>query len=341
MTLSYVGTEGHRLLSSRSANPGSPALCQQLAQQGAIAVGTSNTTCGPGNENLVYALPGGGFQPGTRLTFPGVNDPTLGPVVAIGNDSYFITSGQSSYNSAQVNYRHTSDRLQVLLAYTYSKAMDNSSGYGEQMNPIDPRKSIGLSAFDSTNNFTVSYNYSLPIDHWLPSNRLTRGWAISGITTFATGLPITLVETDDHSLLGTAFGGPIVLPVDTPDQVAPVKIMDPRTINPTTQGHYYFTAASFAPSAIGLEGNANRRFFHGPGINNWNMAFHKATPITERVNLEFRAELFNIFNHTQFIAPSSIGLCGGVTTCDQVPSFGAITQAAPPRIGQLSLKLSF
>jgi len=319
LTLSYVGTQGHRLLSSRSANPGNPALC--LATPG----------CGPGGENNVY-----GSVIGTRTNFPGVVDSTLGPIVPFGNDSYFITAGQSSYNSAQVNYRHTSDRLQLLLGYTYSKAMDNASGYGEQMNPIDPRISRGLSAFDSTHNFVVSYNYSLPFDKWLGSNRLTRGWAISGITNFSTGLPITLVETDDHSLLGTAFGGPIVLPVDTPDNVASVKIMDPRQ-----PGHYYFSPASFAPSAIGLEGTARRRFFHGPGINNWNMAFHKATPITERVNLEFRAELFNIFNHTQFVAPSGIGLCGNVTNCSQLSSFGQITRALDPRIGQLSLKLSF
>lgn len=75
----------------------------------------------------------------------------------------------------QQDYRHTSDRLQVLLAYTYSKAMDNASGYGEQMNPINPRISRGLSAFDATNNFTVNYNSSLPIDKWLRANRPTRG----------------------------------------------------------------------------------------------------------------------------------------------------------------------
>jgi hypothetical protein len=71
------------------------------------------------------------------------------------------------------------------------------------------------------------------------------------------------------------------------------------------------------------------------------MAFHKATPITERVNLEFRAELLNIFNHAQVVAPSSIGLCGGVSNRSQQSSFGQITQAQAPRIGQLSLKLSF
>jgi hypothetical protein len=329
LTVSYVGTQGHRLLSSRSANPGSPALCLQLASEGATEVGVSPpTTCGPGQENAVYQLPGGGFQPGTRLNFPGVTDPTLGPIVPIGNDSYFITAGKSSYNSAQINFRHTSGRLQTLLAYTYSKSLDTSSGYGEQFNPVNPNLSRGLSAFDATHNFVVSYNYVLPIDLLGGPKKLTSGWTISGITSFATGLPVTLVETDDHSLLGTAFGGPIVLPVDTPDQVAPLHIMNPRD----TPNHLYFNPGAFAPSAIGLEGDARRTFFHGPGVNNWNLALHKDTRLNERLNLQFRADFFNFFNHAQFATPS--GILSG--------TFGQVTQTSQlPRTGQLSLKLDF
>ena len=319
LTISYVGTEGHRLLSSRSANPGSPSLC--LATPG----------CGPGGENNVYSPPSG-LVLGTRFPFHGVVDPTLGPIVPFGNDSYFITAGTSSYNSAQVNYRHTSGPLQLLLGYTYSRSFDDSSGYGEQINPINPRLSRGLSAFDATNNFVVSYNYALPFDHFGGSRYLTHGWALSGITRFTTGLPVTLVETDDHSLLGTAFGGPIVLPVDTPDQVAPVQIMNPRA----STSHYYFNPSAFASSAIGLEGDSRRRFFHGPGINNWDMALVKNTRLTESTNLEFRAEWFNLFNHTQFLAPS--GIFAG---SNSLGNFGQVTAAASPRIGQLSLKLNF
>jgi hypothetical protein len=325
LTVSYVGTQGHRLLSSESANPGSPSVCLGLSQASEVMSGTA--TCGPGGENNVYYPAAGGTVIGTRQNFPGVNDPTLGPIVPIGNDSYFITAGKSSYNSAQVDYRHTSGRLQMLLGYTYSKSLDNSSGYGEQFNPITPSASRGLSAFDATHNFVVSYNYELPIDRFGGPKRLTNGWGISGVTSFSTGLPVTLVETDDHSLLGTAFGGPIVLPVDTPDQVAPLQIMNPRN----TANHLYFNPSAFAPSAIGSEGDARRRFFHGPGINNWNMAFTKATPLSDRINLQFRAELFNIFNHTQFITPS--GILSG--------TFGQVTQAQAPRIGQVSLKLNF
>jgi hypothetical protein len=334
VTLSYVGTQAHRLLSSESANPGSPSLCLQLAAEGAIAVGTTNVTCGPGNENLVYALPGGGFQPGTRLNFPGTTLPGGTPIVPFGNDSYFITAGSSSYNSGQINYRHTSGRLQTLIGYTYSKAFDDSSGYGEQINPINHRLSRGLSAFDSTHNFVASYNYLLPLDKLEGPKRLTNGWAISGITKFSTGLPVTIVETDDQSLLGTAFGGPITLPVDTPNLVGPLDITNPRKT-----GGQYFSPAAFAPSALGTEGDSRRRFFHGPGINNFDFAVVKNTAINERFNLQFRGEFFNIFNHTQFLTPSGItGFSGGVATSS---SFGQVPGTLPGRIGQLSLKLNF
>jgi hypothetical protein len=320
VTISYVGTQGHHLLSSQSANPGIPSLCLALAAAG----------CGPGGENNIYTL-GGVTTAGTRGPFsaPYRNTPVNGNyLVPFGNDSYFITIGNSVYNSAQINYRHTTHRSQVLLGYTFSKALDDASGYGEQINPYDPKLSRGLSAFDSTHNFVLSYSYTLPFDKLGGPKRLTNGWQVSGITRFATGLPVTLVETDDHSLQGTGFGGPIILPADTPQATSvPLGIANPRT-----NGEFYFNPAAFTSSSIGQEGNVDRRYFHGPGINNFDFALLKGTPLTERVNLEFRAEFFNIFNHAQFVTPS--GILGA-------SNFGQITVANTPRIGQLSLKLNF
>lgn len=353
VTLSYVGTQGHHLLLAKSANPGNPALCLQLAALG----------CGPGGENNIYIRPDNSFALGTRSVLPGVVLPAgtdigasactagsnstsncvlpngLTGIVPFGNDSYFRTIGNSAYNSAQINWRHTSGRLQTLLGYTFSKAIDLASGFGEQVNPVNPKLSRGLSAFDSTHNFVVSYNYRLPIDKLGGPKRLTNGWEISGITRFSTGLPITLVETDDQSLLGTSFGGPIPLSMDTPNLVAPVKKLDPR--NSACPGPcLFFDPSSFQGSALGQEGTANRRFFHGPGVNNWDFDVLKNTQINERFNLQFRAELFNIFNHVQFIAPSQIGL-SNFNPASTTASFGSITVAAPPRIVQLSLKLNF
>jgi len=338
LTVSYVGTQGHRLLLAKSANPGSPALCLQLRAENAIILGSSPpATCGPNLENAIYQLPGGGLQGGSRTPLNqgvspnGVVTLASGPTVAFGNDSYFSTIGNSAYNSGQINWRHTSGRLQTLLGYTFSKAIDLASGFGEQVNPVNPKLSRGLSGFDSTHNFVFSYNYSLPFDMLGGPKRLTNGWAISGITRFATGLPVTLVETDDQSLLGTNFGGPIPLNGDTPNLVAPVHTLDPRKSACPGAACLFFDPSSFQSSALGQEGNANRRFFHGPGVNNWDFAVLKNTQLNERFTLLFRAELFNICNHAQFLGPS------GVTSS----SFGSVSFAAPPRIAQLSLKLNF
>jgi hypothetical protein len=349
LTVSYVGTQGHKLLASQSANPGNPALCLSVAAQG----------CGPGGENNIYLRPDGSSVLGTRGPFGGVTLPagqTVGApacvvgsnpnsgcvlpggqtgIVPFGNDSYFVTAAYSAYNSLQINWRHTSTRAQLLLGYTFSKSLDNSSGYGEQFNPINPRISRGLSAFDSPNNFVVSYSYNLPFDKLEGPKRLTNGWQISGITRFATGLPVTIVENDDHSLLGTSFGGPITLGVDTPNLVGPLNITDPRKT-----GGIYFSSAAFAASAIGVEGNANRRFFHGPGINNWDMALLKTTQLTERLNLQFRGELYNVFNHAQFLTPSGI-ITYNLQGQPNPNNMGLVPGTTPGRIGQLSLKLNF
>jgi hypothetical protein len=155
-------------------------------------------------------------------------------------------------------------------------------------------------------------------------------------------LPVTLVETDDQSLLGTSFGGPITLPVDTMNfNGGSVGITDPRK----SAGRFYFNPAAFSQAALGSEGTANRRFFHGPGVNDWDMALLKDTRLTERIDLQFRAEFFNIFNHTQFGQPSGIANSFALdpTSGLNIPtgSFGQVNSAAPPRIGQVGLKLNF
>ncbi len=141
LTVSYVGTQGHRLLSSISANPGIPSVCLSLAAAG----------CGPGGENNIYTAADGTVTAGTRGPFsaPYRNTPVNGVfIVPFGNDSYFATIGNSAYNSVQIDWRHTSGRLQTLVGYTFSKSLDDSSGYGEQINPVNARLSRGLSAFD-------------------------------------------------------------------------------------------------------------------------------------------------------------------------------------------------
>ena len=314
LTVSYVGTQGHHLLSSLEANPGDPALCLSVSQLSQVMPGTS--TCGPNGENGVYSPISGGTINGTRAPF-GQN---------FTSDGYFITKGQSSYNSLQLSARQRISSLEFLAGYTYSKSLDNASGYGEQINPLDPGQRA-LSAFNVKHNFVVSYNYKLPFDRLHAPSRIVSGWSLTGITRFSTGTPVTLTEQDDNSLMGTSGAGAISLPVDTPNFTpGALKITDPRS------GRPYFDTSLFSPETLGHLGTGRRRFFASPGLNNWDAALLKDTAIEGAVNMEFRAELFNAFNHAQFGQPD-----GNVNSA----TFGLITTANAPRIMQLSVKLLF
>jgi len=346
LTLSYVGTQAHRLLSDQEANPGSPAICLALQQYG----------CGPNGENNNYLLPAGVAAPaaavaaGIVTTAPcasgsGTCNEVVGtrtglvPNLATGtmnftSDGYFITNGVSAYNSLQVNVRHTAKSFTFLAGYTYSKSLDDSSAYGEQVNPFNHKLSRALSAFDQTHNFVLSYAYNLPFEKLGGPKRLTAGWQLSGITRFATGLPVTLYETDDNSLLGTANSGPLPIGMDTPLFTGTsIHRQNPRSSATAS----FFDASQFVPEPIGTLGSP-RRFFHGPGQNNWDMALLKDTRLSETTRLEFRAEFFNLFNHTQFSAVN--GNISGAGTTTQF-GFGDAQSTQQARIGQLSLKLLF
>jgi hypothetical protein len=221
-----------------------------------------------------------------------------------------------------------------LAGYTYSKSLDDSSAYGEQVNPFNHKLSRALSAFDQTHNFVFSYSYNLPFDKLGGPKQLTNGWQLSGITRFATGLPVTMYETDDNSLLGTAVAGPLPIGMDTPVFIGTsIHKENPRSSSNAS----FFDASQFVTEPIGTLGS-RRRFFNGPGSNNWDMALLKDTRLSETTKLEFRAEFFNLFNHTQFSAVN-----GNISGAGQQTPFGfgdaLSTQEA--RIGQLSLKLLF
>lgn len=347
LTVSYVGTQGHRLLADLNSNPANPALCLFLSDPANVDT-TVSSACGPFGEDSMYVLNPGVTPPAGAFSFTGTvgNDtcPAGRNCVAgtrrvinpafLGSNGYFITMANSGYNALEVSLRHSSQRAAMLLAYTYGKAMDNASSWGpgvgdaaEEINPVNPRLSRSLSAFDLTHNFVVSYSYELPFDKILPANRLTSGWTITGITRYSTGLPVTLNEQDDNSLLGTNSTGPTSSVVDTPNFTpGPLNFTNPRS------GQPYFNISLFTPEATGQLGNANRRFFHGPGIANWVFGLLKDVHLTESKRLEFRAEFFNIFNHAQFNLPN-----GDIISSD----FGKIHSAREPRIGQLAMKLLF
>jgi hypothetical protein len=221
---------------------------------------------------------------------------------------------------------HNTGSLSFLGGYTYSKCIDNASGLQDSTYPFNPRLSIGLCNFDVTQNFVFSYEWALPFDKLASSGlakALIGGWRLSGIINFATGLPITLSENDDNALIGAN-----AVPVDVPNFSGGTVLAD---TNPR-HGNAYFHTSLFSNEQLGQFGNSRRRFFHGPGINNFNMALAKNTNLTETKELQFRIEAFNLFNHAQFTNPT------GEINSSQ---FGLVTLARDARILQLGLKFLF
>jgi hypothetical protein len=320
VSASYTGTQGHRLLVMLEANPGDPALCLSLSQPSAVAPGSA--TCGPFGESNVFTTAAGQVINGTRGP--------LGP--NFGSDTDQATIGKSNYNALQVSVRHRSGRLDLSAGYTYGKSMDDSSNLGEEVNPINPNLSYALSSFDVRHNFVVSYNYRLPVENlFRVSNRWTNGWELSGITHYSTGLPVTLVNYGDNSLLGAEPNGINNYGIDEPDYLG-----GPLDLNHNPRnGQPYFNVAQFTDNALGTPGNAKRRFFSGPGLDNYDMALLKNVSVTESKTLQLRLEAFNVFNHAQFFGPQSVdGNIGSAT-------FGQVVNADPPRLVQLGAKFIF
>jgi hypothetical protein len=319
LSINYAGSVGRHLLTNEELNPGSPSLCLSLSQTSEVAPGTQ--TCGPSGEDSTYTRSNGTVVKSTR-PFLGSEGFSSTPMIR--------SIGYSNYNSLQVTLNHVSKIANFLAAYTWSKSLDNSSSISDQgVNPFDPQFSYGLSSFDVTNNVVVSYNihphFGDPAHGgW---SRLIGGWELTGITRLSSGFPVLISESDDRSLLGV--DGVINGSFDVPNYT-------PGSLNlghrpPSTQP--YFNTGLFSQDALGQLGNSNRRFFHGPGIINFNTALVKNTPITEGISTQFRAEFFNVFNHPQFENPG-----GNISSAS---TFGIITSAGDPRIGQLALKIIF
>ena len=307
-TVRYAGAQAHHLLVLISANPGDPALCLSLNRPQDVAPGTA--TCGPFGESGVYTTAAGTVVQGTRTAL----SPQFAAV------TYQKTIGNSNYNSLEATLRLSRGPLDLLAGYTYGKSLDQSSSLSEAVNPTNPNLDKAPSAFDLRHNFVASGDWKLP-----------RGFSLSGVVRFSTGMPVTLYNNNDTSLLGTIPNGINNNGVDTPNYT-PGNLsvnLNPRNGRPA------FNTALFSLPELGQIGTADRRFFYGPGMANADLALHKNVNIGERRSLELRIEAFNALNHAQFFGPAAVN--GNITS----PSFGTVTDAAPPRLVQLAAKFQF
>jgi hypothetical protein len=263
------------------------------------------------------------------------------------------TIANSAYNSFQASLdKRFAHGLQFTAAYTFSKSFDEASSFEGILNPVDPARSRSLSNFDARHRIVLSYYWELPKSKYRGfGGQVLNGWALSGITTFQTGFPIRITSSADNELM---YSFDFELPGE-PDLLAPF-----RTLKPQSNGNYFFDQNSFTenatvapdpttntivncsqsivngcydPSLLGRIGSAPRTICCGPRISNTDFALLKTFKISETRRVDFRAELFNIFNHTQFFNPDGNSSDGA--------QFGQVTQARDPRLVQFALKFFF
>jgi hypothetical protein len=180
------------------------------------------------------------------------------------------------------------------------------------------RAEWALSSFDRTHVFTSSFVWELPFGQHLSGapRQVLKGWEISGIVSFQSGNPLTITIPSDRA--GTGGSG------ERPNIIGPLDRLMSLS--------QWFTTSAFGLPALGTFGNAGRSLVRGPGINDWDVSFIKKTQLFERTTLQFRAEFFNLFNHSQF---------SGVGTTLNSSTFGQVTSARNPRVSQLALRLVF
>ena len=319
LAVSYVGNQGHRIPAVASVNLGNSALCLSLPG------------CGPFGEDTTYTNAAGQNIYGTRVGQSSIG-PRVGQGPNYGENTSDSSLANSNYNALETTLRYQRGGSQFLLSYTYAKSIDQGSNIGEQLNPIDPRQSRAISAWDQKHSFVASYSWAIPVEAvFRKSNRLTADWSLSGTTRFASGFPVTLYDNSDNSLLGTLGNGVNNYLLDTPQYLP-----GPLKINTNGRnGKPAFNTALFPEENLGQLGNAKRRVFYGPGINNFDLTLQKNVRVAESKYLEFRVEAFNAFNHAQFYGPASVD--GQV----EDPNFGQIVSAATPRLVQLAAKFNF
>lgn len=294
LEVAYVGSKGTKLLSARDINQGVP-----------------NAT---------------GF--------------VFRPVPQFDDINILESRANSNYHSLQTRFQQRlSKGFSVLASYTWSKSIDDASNFftsaGDPNFPQDSfntRAERGRSNFDVRHRLSVSYSYDLPFgkgraflsdNGWLTT--VLTGWETYGIVTLQSGRPFTVALLSDIDNSGTGRSSLGFGANDRPNIVG-----DPSLANRTPER--WFNTAAFAFSPPGTFGNAGRNILDGPGYQNVNASLVKNTALSERLNLQLRAEFFNLFNHPNFNLPDNF--LGS-------PTFGRITSAREPRHIQFGVKVLF
>ncbi len=346
LTVSYVGSKGTHLsrqtnlnqlfpvpLSANPYLPGEPIDSDPTSP-------TFNTDC----TNLtVNGVAVSGVVANNLAVACGADPSPYRPYPGYGDIAHLEFRSSSVYHAFQTSLRQQVGGLQFSVAYTYSHSIDDSSDRfdGSFVDSYHPQLDRASSNFDQRHILNLSYVYDLPFFRKPGlAHNILGGWQWSGITSFQTGTPYSVVYTTDNGGLGNGVGSASRADIVTDPTVGiprdPVSGFGPAFGNPNA-----FTA----PRGLTI-GDSGRNRLYNPHRTNFDMALFKHFAISERVGFEFRAEAFNVFNHTQWgnIAGDS-GSAGGdgnnTFSTDPTSGFLHVSSAHNPRILQLGAKFIF
>ncbi|MBB5343451.1 TonB-dependent receptor [Tunturibacter empetritectus] len=333
ITVGYVGSHGyHQILSEDQNEPGS-IIC---SPNSSCPLGTSTGTI---------------YYPTTVKANP-----------LVANTTSWTSGGSSNYNALEVDLRRNlAHGLQLRANYTFAKNLDDGSAWNTSVSantpafvsyPGNPSLDYGPAATDIRHLATFNATYELPVGrgHFLLStvppliNHAVSGWSLSTIATLQTGFSFS----PQLGYNPTGSG-------DTRNPVRP-------NLNPDFHGRLYasgststrvaqfFSPAAFSAPAYGTIGSLGRDTLTGPGYADWDLSLLESTVLTEATRLQFRAEFFNVLNHTNLQTPNEVVYTSGPTqgtTANQTaaavqsPTAGVVTAASTSRQIQLALKLIF
>jgi hypothetical protein len=313
LTVGYVGSHGYHQMLSEDGNEPVPVVCPASECPSTLPAGTVYYPMG-----APYANP------------------------ALANTTTWISEGVSSYNGLEIDANHRFSRgLQLRGVYTWSKNLDDGTAWNTSVGanspafvefPARPKLDWGPASTDVRNLAVISGTYDLPFGERGTGRfhrRLVRGWSVSEIATLQSGFPFT-------PQLG--FN-----PTNNGDSRNPIR----PSLNPDFHGRtieggptHYFNPEAYIVPPDGTYGNAGRNSLIGPGLAELDASVKKLTPLTERATLQFRAEFFNVLNHTNFGTPNEVIYSAAGSTPS--PTAGVITStSSTSRQIQFGVKLLF
>jgi hypothetical protein len=340
-TITYAGSKGEKLYTFFNGNQAAP---------------DPNPNDATAPRRPVFA---------TLIGAPGrcalVTPQDCAPVFDTGID-WFRSTGSSNYNSLQASLeKRFSKGLQFQASYTYAHSLDiaSNANLGPTQNNSDfrnfrdPQAEYGNSDFDVRNRFVLNSIYELPLGHGKRfmgdatgfMNQVVGGWQIASILSLSSGNWYTVLDADGNFANADGGAGGVS---QRPDQVGdpnragtvpgnPTCVAPDRIHTPTA----WFNTCAFVDPPLGSFGNVGRNTIEAPGYKTWDFSAFKFFHTSEKTDLEFRAEFFNLPNHTNFLFANSGPQNGNNATILGTQQFGNLTAARPPRQIQFALKFSF